>query len=408
MKSSQNTNKQKVPLKGGFRGAWLLVIRNLLGNGLKTWLNVFILSISFVMIVFMQGILQGWDREAISDTKKWEIAGGQYWNAKYDPYDPFTLDSASNVLPQAFDNAYKNGKIEPVLISMGTIYPQNRSVSLMIKGINPNQKLLQLPTQKLVSADSTNIPAIIGLGMANQTGLKEGDVVTLRWRDANGTFEAQDIRIASVFKTFVPSVDNGQIWLPLETMQKMTLKPNSATILLKSEKAEIKNIDGWNFKSIDDLTKPLKETLKSKKFSQSIFYSIFLLLGLLAIFDTQTLAIFRRQKEIGTFVALGLTQKEVVRLFTLEGTMNAILAIVVGAVYGVPMFIYFSTKGIPMPSGSSSFGIAIADKIYPAFPPQLIIGTIALIVVLTAFVSYLPAKKISKMNPTDAIRGKIQ
>ncbi len=195
----------------------------------------------------MQGILQGWDREAISDTKKWEIAGGQYWNAKYDPYDPFTLDSASNVLPKAFENAYKNDEIEPVLISMGTIYPQNRSVSLMIKGINPNQKLLQLPTQKLVSADSTNIPAIIGLGMANQTGLKEGDVVTLRWRDANGTFEAQDIRIASVFKTFVPSVDNGQIWLPLETMQKMTLKPNSATILLKSEKAEIKNIDGWNF-----------------------------------------------------------------------------------------------------------------------------------------------------------------
>ena len=405
---TDNQNNITEPKNSPFRGLGGLLIRNLLGNGLKTWLNVFILSISFVMIVFMQGILQGWDREAISDTKKWEIAGGQYWNAKYDPYDPFTLDSASNVLPKAFENAYKNDEIEPVLISMGTIYPQNRSVSLMIKGINPNQKLLQLPTQKLVSADSTNIPAIIGLGMANQTGLKEGDVVTLRWRDANGTFEAQDIRIASVFKTFVPSVDNGQIWLPLETMQKMTLKPNSATILLKSEKAEIKNIDGWNFKSIDDLTKPLKETLKSKKFSQSIFYSIFLLLGLLAVFDTQTLAIFRRQKEIGTFVALGLTQKEVVRLFTLEGTMNAILAIVVGAVYGVPMFIYFSTKGIPMPSGSSSFGIAIADKIYPAFPPQLIIGTIALIVVLTAFVSYLPAKKISKMNPTDAIRGKIQ
>lgn len=405
---SKNTTKQKVPLKRGFRGAWLLVIRNLLGNGLKTWLNVFILSISFVMIVFMQGILEGWDREAISDTKKWEVADGQYWNAKYDPYDPFTLDSASAEIPSALKNDYKNGEIEPVLISLGTIYPQNRSVSLMMKGIHPNQKLLELPTQKLASSDSTNIPAIIGLGMANQTGLKEGDIVTLRWRDANGTFEAQDVCIVSVFKTFVPSVDNGQIWLPLDIMQKMMLKPNSATILLKSEKADMKNIDGWNFKSVDELTKPLKETLKSKRFSQGIFYSIFLLLGLLAIFDTQTLAIFRRQKEIGTFVALGLTQKEVVRLFTLEGTMNAILAIVLGALYGVPMFIYFALKGIPMPSGSSSFGIAIADKIYPAFPPQLIIGTILLIVVLTAFVSYLPAKRIAKMNPTDAIRGKIQ
>lgn len=405
---SKNINKQKVPLKGGFRGAWLLVLRNLIGNGLKTWLNVFILSISFVLIIFMQGILQGWDKQAINDTKKWEIADGQYWNAKYDPYDPFTLDSASNKIPQAFETSFKNGEIELILISMGTIYPQNRSMSLMIKGINPNQKLLELPTKNLISNDSSDIPAIIGSGMANQTGLREGDIVTLRWRDANGTFEAQDIRIAKVFRTFVPSVDAGQIWLSLETLQKMMLKPDNATILLKSENVQIENVKGWNFKTIDELTKPLRETLKSKMVSQSIFYMIFLLLALLAVFDTQTLSIFRRQKEIGTFVALGFTQKEVVRLFTLEGTMNAILAIILGALYGVPMFIYCAVNGIPMPSGSSDFGIAIADKIYPAFPPQLIIGTIVIIITLTALVSYLPAKKIAKMNPTDAIRGKIQ
>ena len=102
-----------------------------------------------------------------------------------------------------------------------------------------------------------------------------------------------------------------------------------------------------------------------------------------------------------------MTKKEVVRLFTLEGTMNAILAIVLGAVYGIPLFIYFAVNGIPMPSGTSDFGVAISDKIYPAFPPKLIVGTILFIILVTAWVSYLPARKIVKMNPADAIRGKI-
>ena len=75
----------------GLGGIFLLktAFRSLIGNGLKTWLNVFVLSFTFVLIIFMQGLLEGWNRQALNDTIKWEIAGGQYWNIKYDPYDPF-------------------------------------------------------------------------------------------------------------------------------------------------------------------------------------------------------------------------------------------------------------------------------------------------------------------------------
>ncbi len=386
-----------------------LVYRNLVGNGLKTWLNVFVLSLSFVLIIFMQALLQGWDRQAMRDTVKWEIADGQYWSSKYDPFDPFMLDSAATPFPQQLNNDFETGQIEPVLILSGTIYPSGRSMSVMMKGIRPEQKLLELPTHLLKNDDdSTDIPAIIGTGMSHQSGLKENDVVTLRWRDVNGTFEAQDIRIVGVFKTFVPAVDIGQIWLPLETLQHMTLNPDKATILIKSKEVAQASIEGWNFKDVNELTKTLKETLRSKMIGQSIFYIIFLLLALLAIFDTQTLAIFNRQREIGTLVALGMTKKEVMSLFTLEGTLNAVLAVILGAIYGVPLFIYYAVNGIPMPSSSGDFGLAIADKIYPAFPPKLIIGTIVFIILITALVSYLPARKIAKMKSTDAIRGKIQ
>ena len=383
-----------------------MTLRSLMGNGLKTWLNVSVLSFTFVLIIFMQGLLEGWNRQALKDSVSWEIAGGQYWSQKYDPYDPFTIDSSATVLPSTFEVEYNAHQIEPILIAQGTIYPGGRMQSVVLKGIRSDQKLLAIPTD-LLQSKGTEIPVIMGTHMAKQADLKLNDLVTLRWRDVNGTFEAIDIRVAGIFKTTVPTVDIGQIWMSLEQLQKMTLQPNASTLLIKSQEVPVQNLTGWPFKNQTELTKQTTAMIKAKSNGYNVFYTIFLLLALIAIFDTQTLAIFRRQREIGTLVALGMTQREVAGLFTLEGTMNAILAIVVGTIWGLPLFIAFSVYGIHIPMDVSSFGIPVADRMYPIFSPYLIIGTVTLIVVTTAMVSYLPAYKIARMNPTDAIRGKV-
>ena len=65
-----------------------LAYRNLMGAKLRTWLNVFVLSFSFVVIIWQKGIINGWDQQAQRDTKDWEIGGGQYWQEDYD-YDDF-------------------------------------------------------------------------------------------------------------------------------------------------------------------------------------------------------------------------------------------------------------------------------------------------------------------------------
>lgn len=380
-------------------------MRSLIGNGLKTWLNVFVLSFAFVLIIISQGLLEGWNRQAVNDAVSWEIAGGQYWNQKYDPYDPFTLDSGASALPATFQREYNTHQIEPVLIAQGTIYPGGHMQGVLMKGIRPDQQILALPTG-LLQDNGSEIPFIIGVSMAKQTNLKVNDLVTLRWRDANGTFEAIDIRLAGIFKTSVPSVDVGQIWLPLAQLQKMTLQPEAATIMIKAEQAPVQELEAWPFKDRTEMTKQTIALIKAKSIGLSIYYFVFLMLALIAIFDTQTLSIFRRQREIGTFVALGMTQPQVVGLFTLEGTMNALLSIVAGTIYGLPLFVYFAVYGLSFGMDWSDLGIPISDRMYPVFSPNLIIGTILFIIMITAIVSYLPARKIARMKPTDAIRGK--
>jgi ABC-type antimicrobial peptide transport system permease subunit len=129
---------------------------------------------------------------------------------------------------------------------------------------------------------------------------------------------------------------------------------------------------------------------------------------MLAIFDTQVLSIFRRQKEIGTYVALAYTRREVVGLFTVEGAMHSILAALVGAVYGIPFLGWQAKAGWTMPMDVSEFGMAMAQTLYPVYSLGLILTTVLIIVLATSIVSYMPSRKIAKMNPTEALRGKIQ
>jgi ABC-type lipoprotein release transport system permease subunit len=373
---------------------------------LKTWLNVFVLSISFVLIIILQGILQGWSKQAIDDSIRWELADGQYWQQKFDPYDPFTLDSSAVGIPSALKKAFDSHLVEPVLITQGTIYPNGRMQGVFLKGIRPDQQLIEIPTS-LLKSESAEIPVIVGAFMARQNKLKINDVLTLRWRDKNGTFEASDIRISGIFKTSVPAVDMGTIWLPLEKLQSMTLRDGCANIIIKSPDLQTTKVDGWEFKSVEKLTESVVLLVKTKSMGTSLMYFIFLLLAMLAIFDTQTLSIFRRQKEIGTMVAMGMTQKQVVRHFTLEGSLYALLAIIAGTIWGMPLFYWFSVHGISFGMDASNLGIPMADVMYTVISPKLVTGTILFIFVVTALVSYLPARKIAKMKPTDAIRGKI-
>ena len=133
---------------------------------------------------------------------------------------------------------------------------------------------------------------------------------------------------------------------------------------------------------------------------------LLLIIALIAIFDTQVLSIFRRQKEIGTYIALGMTRPQVVGIFTVEGGAHSILATLLGAAYGIPLFLLLDKVGIPMKAAQAT-DLPVAENIFPYYSIGLIIITIILVVISATIVSYLPARKISKMKPTDALKGKL-
>ncbi|MFB0908943.1 MAG: putative ABC transport system permease protein [Spirosomataceae bacterium] len=52
--------------------------------------------------------------------------------------------------------------------------------------------------------------------------------------------------------------------------------------------------------------------------------------------------------------------------------------------------------------------MAIAARIFPVYGIGLVVGTVLLVVISATIISYLPARSISKLNPVNALKGKLQ
>ncbi|RLC51640.1 MAG: ABC transporter permease, partial [Candidatus Cloacimonadota bacterium] len=229
-----------------------LAYKNIMGAGLRTWLNIFILSLAYFTIIAMQGLFLGWQEDASREMKNWDFAGGQYWQQNYDPFDPFTLEDSHGTIPEDLQKLISEGNAIPILFSPATIYPEGRMRNIVLKGIDPEQSLLELPTEYLKKSDD-DISCIVGSGFADNLNIKAGDYLVLRWRDKNGTYDARDIKVAYVFSTSVITVESNQIWISLPVLQEMVGLPNEATIITVKDEMYNKEIPGWNYRDLDFL-----------------------------------------------------------------------------------------------------------------------------------------------------------
>jgi ABC-type antimicrobial peptide transport system permease subunit len=203
-------------------------------------------------------------------------------------------------------------------------------------------------------------------------------------------------------------VDAGQLWMSIDKLWKLTNMEKHTTLFIANEQYIPKDISGWRFETQAYQLRELTKIINMKKTSGAILYGLLMTLGLLTIFDTQVLSIFRRQKEIGTYIALGMTRWQVVRMFTAEGGMYSVFATVLGAIYGIPLLAYLSKTGIGFEVPGDAYGLVMAERMYPVYGLGLILGTILLVVLSATIVSFLPARKIARMNPVEALKGKLQ
>ena len=387
-----------------------IALKNLLGARLRTFLNVLVTAFSFFLILFMSAMYDGMLEHAKQVTMDTEIAGGAYWHPEYDPLDPMTFEDAHSVLPGDVQLLVDQKKAFPVLVSQASIYPGGRIMPAIMKGIPPGQNIVNMPTDALSGHDDIAIPVLIGKGMASDTKLNVGDSFTIRWLDADRTYDADEGTVVHIMDTENFKLDMGHIWVPLKKAQTMLAMEEEATYVTYAEGLSVViNKHDWIPRDVKYLIRDMEALIEADEPNAAIMYIILLCFAAMGIFNAQVLSIFRRGREIGTLMALGMTRTRVVGLFTLEGGLNAFLAAIMTVILFGPLLWYFGNKGIwlGVDYSDGAMGIIVEKYLIPVYSVGLVVTTTIIVSIIVLIVSYLPSRRIARMKPTDALRGKV-
>tara|TARA_Y100000741_G_scaffold168143_1_gene127261 strand:+ start:1180 stop:2355 length:1176 start_codon:yes stop_codon:yes gene_type:complete len=385
-----------------------IALKNLLGARLRTFLNVLVTAFSFFLILFMSAMYDGMLQHAKQVTMDTEIAGGAYWHPEYDPLDPMTFEDAHSVPPSAIQALIDENKAFPVLVSQASIYPGGRIMPTIMKGIPPAQRIVNMPTDALLGHEDIAIPVLIGKGMASESKLEVGDAFTIRWLDTDLTYDADEGTVVHIMDTENFKLDMGHIWIPLNKVQSMLAMEGEATYVTYGKGVQpVQDKGDWIPRDINYLVQDMEAIIEADKPGAQILYLILLAMAAMGIFNAQVLSIFRRGREIGTLMAIGMTRPRVVGLFTLEGGLNAVLSAAVTLIVFGPILWYFGAYGIPLPIDYSEMGLIIAKRLIPVYTIGLVVSTTILVSIIVLIVSYIPSRRIAKMKPTDALRGKV-
>jgi len=196
-----------------------------------------------------------------------EIAGGAYWHSEYDPLDPLTFEDAHSVPPAAVQALVGEKKAFPVLVSQASIYPGGR--------IMPGHEEIALPV-------------LIGKGMASDTKLEVGDVFTIRWLDADRTYDANEGTVVHIMDTENFKLDMGHIWIPLNKAQAMLAMEGEATyVTYEKGIPPVQNKGDWIPRDINYLVQDMEAIIEADKPGAQVMYMVLLALAAMGIFNAQ-------------------------------------------------------------------------------------------------------------------------
>lgn len=131
------------------------------------------------------------------------------------------------------------------------------------------------------------------------------------------------------------------------------------------------------------------------------FGGIGLIIAVLGMFNTLTISLLERTREIGLMIALGARQKDIRRLFMIE----AIGLSLIGGILGlIGAFVSSKLADFILNSFAKSRGVSEAFTVF-TFSPFLILGVLAFSTFLGLIVVYLPAKRAAGINPIEALRS---
>jgi len=267
--------------------------------------------------------------------------------------------------------------------------------------------------RNLTADDGDSI--LIGKGLADAMGVREGDRITVTGRSAHEEMRRRTMTVVGVYDLGIPDVEKLTVYVTLAEAQTLYDLPDQSTevaVFLEQVGVEDKviaalepGLPGYEIDSFKDSYPELQYALATKGKAMDVFSVIILGIAAIGILNLLLMAVYERTREIGVLGALGLKPRQISLLFILEGTMIGLVGVALGIVLGLALNGIQKVVGLDFTafSSMSSYTALITDRIYPSWGVSKLLSRALTVAIIAALAAVIPAREAAQRDPAEAL-----
>ncbi len=401
-----------------------IAFRNIKRNTKRSILSIISTALATFFIVFMFAYIEGIKLDMRNVSFNYDSGEIQIRSKKFDD-KIFSLDRAVDdyeAVMELISSEFPHLSMSPRLRFPSQVLKGDRTyVSFGIAVDFEKEKDFLDIDDKIIEGRIPENPreVLMGIGLAEELELKIGDKFTPITMTRKGASSGITFTVTGFAKFSTGAFTNKTFLSPL-TDVPMILRMKGAVsgLLLKN----VPNED-WDLEC-EKINRVLEENgyseieavpwteigfgyamLEMADISYTIMAIFFFALASTVIANTMLMVVFERRKEIGTITAMGMTSREVIRLFFLEALYLGILGAAVGVFIGIVGVLPLQIFGMDLSSFGSTVDFGISWMIYPQITLSSTLFVFLYSVFVASFISFFPSRSAAKVDPVVALRA---
>lgn len=334
---------------------------------------------------------------------------------------------------QTAQEVMKNPEVKgtaPYVMAQAMLTRFDRVQGVIVRGVVPEEEInvsdvaKQLKSGDFNSLQPGSFNIVVGIGLARQLRIYQGDKVTLvapqgQLTPAGMIPRLKQFTVSGVFDVGHYLLDTGQAFINMEDGMKMFQQEAPNGLRLRIRDMYQAPVVAWEIAKqlnnsdllVRDWSKMNRNWFAAVQMEKRMMFIILLLIVAVAAFNlvsTLVMTVTEKQADIAIMRTLGASPRSIMKIFMIQGAIAGILGTLIGVTGGVIIALNID---IIVPFIEKLFGFQfLPQDIYmiSKLPSELRLGDVLVTggcAIILAFLATLyPSWSASRVNPAEALR----
>jgi ABC-type antimicrobial peptide transport system permease subunit len=150
-----------------------------------------------------------------------------------------------------------------------------------------------------------------------------------------------------------------------------------------------------------------EQMIEMKLIGAQMFFALIAIIVSFSIVNTFMMTVFERTPEFGMLMAIGMRAGRIMAQLSVEALYLAVVGVGLGIAVTLAILIPLAIYGMPLPADATEIlnQYNLPDRMYPAFSTGAALTSSLIMLVGTQIAAFVPALRIRRMRPVDALRA---